>query len=255
MHRFYLPPDRCSGAGRGSLIRLDPDESRHASRVLRLAPGAALRCLNGCGSVIDGTVESVSASELVVRVLNRREEPRPGFQLTLVQSVLKGKAMDAVIQKATELGVDRILPVLSAHSVPDFDTKAAGIKAERWHDIAVESLKQCGNPWLPGIEPPLPFPEALDRMKHRGQSDWMCVGVLDSAAPLPAEALAAAKPAPCQIAAWIGPEGDFSIGELELLTAAGAHGISLGPTVLRADTAAVALLAILRAERLRATHM
>ncbi|RME94185.1 MAG: 16S rRNA (uracil(1498)-N(3))-methyltransferase [Verrucomicrobia bacterium] len=245
MHRFHLPPEACTE----TRLRLEGAEARHAIRVLRLRPGEQVAVLDGRGGEYACTVAAVDSRRLTLEVHSRRLHRRPACRVGLFQAVAKGRSMDLILQKAVELGAALIQPVLTARSVPNYDAKEAAARQARWQAIAIEAMKQCGNPWLPEVRPPQPFTACLPT-----PSEGAPVVVADLAADaLPFRAWflrqreARAWP-PTEIALWIGPEGDFTPEEREQLFAAGATPVSFGPRILRCETAALYGLAVLQHE-------
>jgi 16S rRNA (uracil1498-N3)-methyltransferase len=175
--------------------------------------------------------------------------PAPPARITLIQAVPKGKIFESILQKATELGVARVVPLLSERVALRLDAAGAKDKAEKWRQCAIEAIKQCGQPWLPEVEEPLPLRALLDR----GISfDLALVGSLQGDGRHPRlwfqdyEAQHGRRPQ--TVAAWIGPEGDFTGEELDLIRATGARPIGLGPLVLRSETAALCALAVIAYE-------
>jgi 16S rRNA (uracil1498-N3)-methyltransferase len=185
---------------------------------------------------------------LALAVVEKQHTPPLPWTVTLFQAVPKGKIIEAVIQKATELGAARIVPILSERAVPHFEEAEKDRKQDKWQAIAIEALKQCGQTWLPQVEPPVSFAKAV---RH---------------APFDLTAVASLQPGsrrlrhhlveyqfkhgrlPGTIAVWIGPEGDFSAAELAMLLSAGARPITLGRLVLRVETAAIYALAMVNYE-------
>src|SRR5512133_1498098 len=148
--KFHLPPEQCSGPR----ILLTGQEAHHAAKVLRLRPGDAALVLDGAGGEYRCVVQASGRHELALDVQERRTWPKPAARITLVQALPKGKTFDVIIQKATELGAARVIPLLSERSVPHFESEAVSHKTAKWRAVAVEAAKQCGTPWLPAIEPP-----------------------------------------------------------------------------------------------------
>ena len=242
MHRFHLHPDAC----RGDTLTLTDVEAHHALHVLRVRLGEAVAVLDGEGGVFECAVAALDRRCVSLAVRQRRTEPRPDHQITLVQAVTKTRSMEWIVQKGTELGLRRLVPVLTERSVPQFPGAEAARKAGRWREIAIESLKQCGTPWLPEIRNPLPLSECLSEIPH---PELGLVASLQTGASHPRRPLEAYRARqgclPSEIAVWIGPEGDFTEAETAAICAAGAIPITLGPLTLRAETAAVCCLAFL----------
>jgi 16S rRNA (uracil1498-N3)-methyltransferase len=232
MRRFFADPERC----RGSRIELDEEESHHAARVIRVREGEPVTVLNGAGGIFECAVESLSKRAVTLEVKSKSQAPPLPYQLTLVQSIPKGKVMDLIVQKATELGVVAIIPIVTERTIVEIAHESAETKTRKWRSIALEAIKQCGSPWLPRIEAPRHFAAAL---RSVGEIPSFVASLHEGAKEI-GEHLK--SPTPASI--WIGPEGDFTPVEVESLITAGARPFTLGPLVLRCDTAAVASLAI-----------
>lgn len=245
MHRFYLPPEQC----RNSTLELTDNEAHHALRVLRLAPGDAATVLDGAGHTITCEVAEVSKRTVRLKVKEKTFSPPLPCAITLLQAMPKPKAMDYIVQKATELGVTRIVPLLTERVVSQLDERAAAEKAEKLQPVALEAIKQCGSPWLPKIEPPLLLKKFLER---RETFDLSVVASLHPGSQHAHKFIEQFQTThhrlPTTAAAWIGPEGDFTPAEIELILAGGAHPITLGRLVLRSDTAAIYSLSVLNHE-------
>ncbi|MBP8258281.1 MAG: 16S rRNA (uracil(1498)-N(3))-methyltransferase [Verrucomicrobia bacterium] len=245
MHRFFAEPPVL---GLDS-FRLDAAESRHASRVLRLRPGDPVEVLDGAGARVEGRVIEAGPGGLRIQTVRRHLVSPPARPITLVQSMPKGPAMETIIEKALELGAARIVPVMSSRCEVRIESGAAATRARRWRATAIAALKQCGAPWLPQIDPPQPLAAYLERP---WPAELALLGTLEPDGQ-PArhwiDAFRRARGrAPASALIWIGPEGDFTPGEIQAIRQTGACPLTLGPHVLRADTAAIAALAILQSE-------
>lgn len=243
MRRFFVPPEQC----RDEVFELPEREARHATQVLRLGIGDELQVLDGAGSVLTCRIDSASKRSVQVKVVSReRRVPLP-CAITLVQAIPKGPAFETIVQKSTELGVARIIPLLSERVVAHLNVKDAEAKVEKWRQIAIESIKQCGSPFLPQIETPIRFDALLARLSQP-TPPFAVVCSLEESNRTMREAVkdfvAAHSQKPTNCLLWIGPEGDFTPAEYAAIAKSGAHPISLGPLVLRADTAAIASLAV-----------
>jgi 16S rRNA (uracil1498-N3)-methyltransferase len=245
MHRFYLPPEQCAG----ETLRLDGREAHHALHVLRLRSGETVAVLDGAGQEFQCEVLSAAHHTVTLARRGRNVVPPPPCQLTLIQALPKGKIMDAIIQKAVELGAWRVVPILSERVVSHLDEDGAEGKREKWRQVAVEAIKQSGAAWLPQVDVPLSLEQYLAR---REPFDLVLAGSLQPDRRHPHACLEEYRAAhggpPRRIGVWVGPEGDFSPGELAAILAAGAQPVSLGRLVLRVETAAVFCLAILNYE-------
>ena len=175
--------------------------------------------------------------------------PVPSCAITLIQAIPKGKILESIIQKATELGVSRIIPLLSERVTTHLEGESVERKAERWRQTAIEAIKQCGQRWLPRVEAPVPLPSLL---AHTGKHDLALFGALQSGARHPREYFlryeSEHRRRPASVLAWIGPEGDFAPGEVEAIAKSGALPITLGPLILRSETAALYTLSIINYE-------
>jgi 16S rRNA (uracil1498-N3)-methyltransferase len=245
MHRFFLPPELIQGP---ELVLTD-SEAVHASRVLRLDRGNVVKVLNGLGSELRCEISSVGRSEIRLRVLETRTLERLPSRITLLQALPKGKLIEAITQKATELGVHRIVPLLSERVVRHLGPSEARREAEKLEKIAVESIKQCGCPWLPAIETPMTPQQFLLRQEC---FDLPLVASLEEKSRQPGDCFADYVRdhgrLPESICVWIGPEGDFSPAELAAIRTGGAQPMTLGPFVLRTETAAVYSLSVIQHE-------
>lgn len=245
MHRFYLPPDQCLGT---NLTLLDR-EAHHAAQVLRLRSKDQVEVLDGAGHQFLCEVRDVSRKTVSLLVAGSRFTEAFPCKITLLQAIPKGKIIESIIQKATELGVARIVPILSERVTTQLDEEGAGGKVEKWRLTTIEAIKQCGQPWLPHIDSPITPAEFLQRGENL---ELPLVASLQNGSRSPQEYLntfaAQKKRAPRSACVWIGPEGDFSPGEIAMITAAGVLPITLGRLVLRCETAAIYCLSILNYE-------
>jgi 16S rRNA (uracil1498-N3)-methyltransferase len=242
MHRFYLPPPECKTAP----LTLAGREAHHALHVLRIRKGDQVTILNGAGGEFLCAVENFDRDKIQLAVLKTKTVPSPPCPITLLQAVPKGKIIESIIQKATELGVARIVPLLTERVVMDLDDKHAARKTEKWQQIAIEAIKQCGAAWLPRVESPVTPKEFLARAE---KFELPLVASLQPGAQHPRkyfqqfESQHGRKPQSACV--WIGPEGDFSVEEIDAITSAGALPITLGQLVLRVETAATYCVSIL----------
>jgi 16S rRNA (uracil1498-N3)-methyltransferase len=246
MQRFFLPPDQTSG----DLLTLEDREAHHALHVVRLRPRETVVVLNGQGERIRCEAADLERRRVRLRVIEREKVPSRDRPVTLIQAVPKGKTFDTIVQKATELGVGRIIPLLSQRVVSQIDEERGHTKLDHWRAIAIESIKQCGAPWLPALDIPISLPALLPVL---GPAVLKIVASLRPNARHPRKVIEsafaeAAAASPGEIQVWIGPEGDFTDEELATLESAGVQPITLGSLVLRADTAAIYVMSILNYE-------
>jgi 16S rRNA (uracil1498-N3)-methyltransferase len=240
----------------GSMVELPPDTASHVAKVLRARSGDALILFNGDGREFNGTIEAVRGSRVSASVGDGLPVDRESsLAITLVQCVPRGDRMDFVVQKATELGVARIVPVLSQRSVVRLDKGQAESKAVHWRAVAVSACEQCGRNRLPAIESARPLltylgesaPGTGPRLVFEPESAPELNATPDPhatpqrhATPQDPGGAAAATSAAVEIA--IGPEGGFAADELEAFRVAGFSQVGLGPRILRTETAAIAAL-------------
>ena len=245
MHRFYLSPAEI----KDGTLTLAGREAHHALHVLRMRRGNELTVLDGAGREFLCTVENFDRDKLQLSVRETKTTSAPPCPMTLLQAVPKGKIIESIIRKATELGVVRIVPLLTERVVMDLDDKHAARKAEKWQQVAVEAIKQCGAAWLPRVESPLTPKEFLARAE---KFELPLVASLHSGAQHPRQYFekfqAQHGRKPKSACVWIGPEGDLTPEEVAAITSAGALPITLGKLVLRVETAATYCLSVLNYE-------
>jgi 16S rRNA (uracil1498-N3)-methyltransferase len=245
MHRFYLPPSACQD----STLTLSERDAHHAVEVLRLRRGERVVVLDGAGREFLCEVRAVERRAVTLAVTQQNPIPPLPYQVTLLQAVPKGKTMDLIVEKATELGAHRIVPILSERTVAQVPAEAAAAKLEKWQTTAIEAIKQCGSAWLPRVEAPLTPAAFLARGER---FDLQFIASLQPDGRHPREHfqnfVAERQALPKCLALWIGPEGDFTPAELNTIKAAGAMPITLGPLVLRSETAAIYALAVVSYE-------
>jgi 16S rRNA (uracil1498-N3)-methyltransferase len=224
---------------------LSPEESHHLIGVNRARLGDPVIAFDGRGT--EWTCELVGDRRqgAVLRVRSRRDAAPLPFALTLAQALPKGPAMDAIIRKATEIGAARIVPIESARTQVHLDGERSDRKVDKWRVAALEAAKQCGNPFLPGIASVQRF-DAFVAAQH--ESDLKLIASLHPGARSLRACLtdftARAGRRPHSALWLIGPEGDFTPEELSRALAAGFIPITLGPLVLRCETAATYALAV-----------
>jgi 16S rRNA (uracil1498-N3)-methyltransferase len=248
MHRFYLPYEQT----RSGTLTLTGREAHHGLRVLRVRQCEKVQVLDGEGRRYLCEVESSSKDTILLKILEREFiEPLP-YRITLVQAIPKGKLFDSIVQKATELGVARVVPLLADRVVLQLNEDKSEGKIEHWRTVAIEAIKQCGSPWLPQIETPIRINDFVARAEV---FDLSLVASLEKDSRHPRvwlRELEKAKTTPqhgrLSICVWVGPEGDFTAEEIRAATSIGARPITLGPLVLRCETAAIYCLSILNYE-------
>lgn len=236
MTRLYLPQPLASG----STIELPDAALRHLVQVLRMQAGETLTVFNGEGGEYAATLTAVSrkAATLLLGAHDLVDREAP-LAVTIAQCVSKGDRMDYAVQKSTELGAARFLPVLSARGVVKLDGERWEKKIEHWRGVAIGASEQCGRTRVPEVAMPQAF-EALAASSRPGLKLLLAPGGALSIGAMPRAE---------EITVLIGPEGGFSEPELALADRYGWQRIGLGPRILRTETAPVAVLAALLALR------
>ncbi|MDH3490961.1 MAG: 16S rRNA (uracil(1498)-N(3))-methyltransferase [Gammaproteobacteria bacterium] len=223
-----------------SLLELDGDKARYLGRVLRLRVGDSVLVFDGEGSEYAATISGIGRSGATLRVGNRiTSKTETGLRVHLVQGISRGERMDFVVQKATELGVKRITPVLTEHGVVKLDSKRAEKRRDHWQKVAASACEQSGRVRLPLVDTPVSLKTWLGNKP--GQVDAELI-----LKPGATTLLARIHAPETKVCVLIGPEGGFSDVEYEGADVAGFQPVSLGPRVLRTETAAIAALAILQ---------
>jgi 16S rRNA (uracil1498-N3)-methyltransferase len=234
---FLVPPQNV----RDGRFHLEPAESRHLAVVLRKKPGDEVRLFDGADRSYRARLESVSPERVSGAVLSEEAGgPALPYRLRLFQGLPKGDKLEFILEKATELGAAEIVPVDTERSVARVPPDRLAAKRARWEKTVLAAAKQCGRKDLPKVSAPLSLDEAL-ALCAPGELTllpWEGEERLSLK-----EALRGAVPAPATINVFIGPEGGFSPAEVERARARGALPVTLGPLILRTETAAVAAAA------------
>ncbi|HEU4778280.1 MAG TPA: 16S rRNA (uracil(1498)-N(3))-methyltransferase [Steroidobacteraceae bacterium] len=225
----------------GGEIVLPAQAGEHLTRVLRLEAGAALTLFNGEGGEFAATLAPAIGKKTIARVLRydavERESP---LDVTLLQGVARGERMDLIVQKSTELGVTRIVPVLTERSVVKLDAKQRERKREHWQAIAISACEQCGRNRVPEVHEPAALGASIVAL---AADSLRCMLAADGESSLAAAAVSVANP---RFVLLIGPEGGLAENERAFALANGFAGRSLGPRVMRTETAGLAALAVLQ---------
>jgi 16S rRNA (uracil1498-N3)-methyltransferase len=247
MHRFYIPPQEWHP---DALVLTGP-EAHHCRNVLRLGAADRVVLFNGCGHEITAEIVSGVTAEIHLRKLHDAQTPPLRCRITLGQAIPKGKNMDLIVQKAVEIGAAEIAPILSDRTVVRLDEESAASKQAKWQTVAIEAAKQCGQNWLPQVRTPQTLAQFFQ--DHRG-FDLQLVGSLQSDAVHLKKILEQFSSEhgdrPRNVLMLVGPEGDFTPAELSLARSQGCRPITLGPIILRVETASIYCLSILSYELL-----
>jgi 16S rRNA (uracil1498-N3)-methyltransferase len=240
MPRFYVPQPQV----KNEMLRIEGDEVRHIRRVLRLKAGDEIIVFDGSGKEYEGTIVEEGPSSVVIRIQNifcsKRESH---LEVTLAQSLLKGEKMDYLIQKATELGVKKIVPFFSSRSVPLLEKSGRLKRHHRWERIAIEASKQCGK----GVVPKIEFLQDYSEMLQTASPDTLRLILWEKEGVRLKEVLGKLVEK-TGVFFIIGPEGGFGQEEVEEAKKAGFFPVTLGRRILRAETASLCLLSILQYE-------
>lgn len=240
MHRCYLPvPDLREGP-----LLVEGEEAHHALRVLRMRAGEECEVFNGFGQAVRAQVSYASGAHMQLEVLEELPPLPPVADITLAFAVPKGTLADLIVQKAVELGARRIIPLITERTIVRIPPAEAPAKAEKWRRTVLEACKQCGVRDLPELEEPQSYAAFLQRADMPALR--VQCALVPQAKPL-RELLEPARAAgQREIVLLIGPEGDFSPAEYAAAEAAGYAPASLGPIVLRVETACFDALAAAR---------
>ena len=230
MHRLYVPPEQLASSPR---VQLTAEQSRHLLTVLRLRPGAELEVFDGNGRRFRA---ALTPSGLQIGAPLPRPERR--LDVVLAQSLAKGEKMDLVIQKATELGAARILPLATERSVVRLDTQRGATRMARWRRIAEEAARQCGRAEVPAVDEPCGWDGLFALLRDDPERRGL---LLDPAGALRLGDAARGVP---RLLLAVGPEGGFSPGENARAVESGLLAVALGPLVLRSETAGLAALSV-----------
>ncbi|GBE12370.1 ribosomal RNA small subunit methyltransferase E [bacterium BMS3Bbin14] len=232
MRRFFIDPGSISA--RRAVI--SAAESRHIATVLRLQPGVCIELFDGTGTVYQGCLHSVTRQAVTVDILSRQQPAEEGVPLILAQGLLKGKKMDFLVQKATELGVRTFQPLQTRYCENKGERQS---RQDRWRRIMLEACKQCKRLLPMEINPTV----GLNHLDTSQFSRKIMLWEDEKSVPLPGALPSADSDSICLL---LGPEGGFHQEEIEYARALGFQTVSLGRRTLRAETAALAAVAIVQ---------
>ena len=242
--RFYAPPNAFDITH--NTVTLIGDEARHLREVLRLKPGDEVHVFNGEGKEFLGRIDESRRDTAHLQIIREVEPARPEspLRLTLVLALLKGDKFDLVVQKATELGVSRIVPVITKHAdVRLRDESDAAKRVTRWQRIAMEAAKQSGRAVVPEVSSVITFASLIETMGKEGCSCLM-FSERDGQSLMQIKKSIAADAN--VITALVGSEGGWSDEEIARAQTAGWAVVTLGGRTLRAETAGIAVIALLQ---------
>lgn len=259
MHRFFVSPEEWNP---DALLLLDA-EAHHARDVLRLKLGDRVVVFNGRGREITAEIVDLGRGNISLRKLHESETPPLRCRIVLAQAIPKGKNMELIVQKAVEIGASEIFPLISERTIVDLDPDVAAQKQAKWQTVAIEAAKQCGQNWLPQVHAPQKLKSFFDggtamsasnAEAHPKRPPLQLIGSLQPGAlhlkKILAEYSTEHRQLPSRVLMFIGPEGDFTPAEIALARSHGCLPITLGPIVLRVETAAIYCLSVLSHELL-----
>jgi len=241
LNRFFVDVENI--IEQENYIRMDDQEDRkHILKVLRLNIGDCVEISDGCGYVYIAEIQSISESAIDLKLLEKRKsEAEPDVKITLFQSIPKSDKMEIIIQKTVELGITEIVPVISRRTVVRLHSKNEQKKLERWRKIASEAAKQCKRGIIPNVHPPISFEQMLEQIC---QYDFVVIPYEKEKELGLKDLLKNRGPAWKKIGIVIGPEGGFAEEEISTAKRAGAVSVTLGPRILRTETAGFVALSI-----------
>ena len=262
MSRFYVNRESV----KGNSIFISGKEAHHILDVMRLKISDEVVIFDGTGAEYVAVIKEVGQKSLSLGIIETRNPSHKEiYTTTLIQAIPKKEKMDYIVEKATELGVSCIIPVMTARTVPDWNEAKTASSAERWRKISLEAAKQCGRSDLPEIKPVTDFTGAvLSKFSTAPTApvyDLKLIAALSDKAIKLKDALKGTVQSieersrrlnvgyvPKAIISAIGPEGDFTPEEIELAKKSGFKIVNLGQRVLKSDTAGLAVLAIINYE-------
>ncbi len=254
MHRFFVQPDQIDGES----VTLTGDAARQIFRVLRLRPGDRIVVLDDSGWEYFVDLSSVSAKEVTGRIVEKAlNETEPSIAVTLYQAMIRPEKFEFVLQKATELGVSQIVPVICERSQRNSDgNRLSPTRKQRWDKIITEAAEQCGRGRRPTLSDPLEFADACAKSAQPAVIPWEAEdslsikAALQSLRPVRTDVNAHTRTSTDirQISIFIGPEGGFTQGEIQVAHEAGVRSVTLGKRILRSETASIAAVTMVMYE-------
>src|SRR5262249_3813808 len=248
MHRFYVPPEDWQS----STLSLRASEAHHARDVLRMQAGEKIVLFNGRGREATVEITDFDDDEIRLRKLHETDTPPLRCRIVLGQAIPKGKNMELIVQKAVEIGAAEIAPIVYDRTIVQIDSNTASQKQSKWQQIAIEAAKQCGQNWLPRVHTPKKLAEFFSTLEQ--PFDLRLIGSLQPDARNLKSILGTYSgehgDRPGSVLMLVGPEGDLTPAELALARRHGCEPITLGPIILRVETAAIYCLSVLSYELL-----
>jgi 16S rRNA (uracil1498-N3)-methyltransferase len=247
MPRFYIRPEFWDPNN----LMLCESESHHCLNVLRLKEGDKINAFNGQGEEVHTEIKIATKSQVQLKKSQPTQSIKSKTQIVLGQAIPKGKNMDLIIEKATELGISEIYPIISDRSIVRISSNELVKKQEKWQRVAIEACKQSGQNWLPKVHIPKKPEELIqsDQLKY----DLLLIASLQKESNhfkkiLSEYQISHQNIKPRSVLILIGPEGDFTPSEINVALNFGCAPMTLGPIVLRSETAALYSLSVLSYE-------
>ena len=240
MHRFLIEP----AAIHQNRVELQGNEARHLIKVLRLGPGDQVVVFDGAGREYAAEIISTDHSQVLLQITGEQiVSTEAAIEITLVQGLPKGDKLELIIQKATELGAVRIIPVSTERSVVKLDERRAMERRERWQRVALEASKQCRRQVVPKVS----FVDSFSKVIQELPPGALAILPWEEEQARGIKEVLSSLIAPVErpIYVFIGPEGGFTPAEAATARVAGVIPVTLGPRILRTETAGPAVLAII----------
>ncbi len=239
MARFHVRPE----AVEGDRVVFDEQETRHLSRVLRLRPGDSVQVVDGRGTEFTVRLESIESRAADGTILTRSSSTTESpLGVTLAQGIPKGDKMEWIVRTVTELGVARVVPLVTERTIVRLEPGRWRDRARRWQRVAKEAAKQCGRAVIPTVDPPRPLQEFADAAPAADLRLCLWEGERRDLS----EILDAARRPVAAALLVVGPEGGLAAREVETLVARGFTSAGLGPRILRTETAGPVGVALLQ---------
>ena len=241
MHRAYCPIE--SFPLNTTVNLTDTEEIHHIKNVLCLKPGEQVQLFNGKGEEAVGILSTITEKSISILMQNVLPETPKSIRVVLACAIPKKVKFDSIVEKATELGVDEIIPLLTGRTEIRLDEKRSAGKHTRYETIALNAAKQCKRSSIPAIHPPTPFSKAIQKIDPHTLGLIPC---LEAPNRISLNDAFARSHNTATVMVFIGPEGDFTDEEIQHALNAGCLPVTLGSTILKVDTAALCVLSAAR---------
>ena len=228
---------------KGNRLEILGEEAHHIVNVLRLKEGAVISLFDGIGHKALGTILETTNERVLVELMNdMAANTEPTIEVTLYQALPKKDKLELIIQKSAELGVTSVVPIITKRTIVHIDSEKVGKKVERWNKIAGEACKQSGRAYIPKISEPVSFKTMLCDIKSELN---LLLYEAETKKGLKEVLTSTQMPIPKSIGVFIGPEGGWDKEEVEMAAAGGIIPVTLGPRILRTETAGLVVLALI----------